>query len=144
MISIERAKPEDKESLYALFAHWDMDYVFEYEAFCESFDRVLANAENRVVIARCEGRPVGYAQFFPCDELGFCRFYEIAELLVAGDARSRGIGQAILDHIEAVARENGVAEIKLSSQTYRNRAHAFYERAGYSNFKTSKFYSKTL
>lgn len=144
MISIERAKPEDKESLYALFAHWDMDYVFEYEAFSESFDRVLANAENRVVIARSEGRPVGYAQFFPCDELGFCRFYEIAELLVAEDARSRGIGQALLDHIEAVARESGIAEIKLSSQTFRNRAHAFYERAGYSNFKTSKFYSKTL
>jgi len=144
MISIERARPEDKKTLYDLFAHWDMDFVFEYEIFSASFDRILANAENRVVIARMDGRPVGYAQFFPADELGLCRFYEIAELLVAEDARSRGVGQALLDHVEAVARENGIAEIKLSSQTFRNRAHAFYERAGYSNFKTSKFYSKTL
>jgi len=143
-MTIERAKPEDKKELYELFGDWDMDYVFDYGVFSSGFDRIVASETNIVLLAREDGKLAGYAQFFPCDELGFEPFYEIAELLVSAAERSRGIGRALLAAVEEHAQKNGIFCVKLSSQLHRSRAHVFYENSGYVNHKVSKFYEKTL
>ena len=144
MTEITYAVPEDKEGLFALFTQWDDETDFDYSIFSESFDRILSDAGNRIAIARVDGEIAGYAQFFPVDELGFAPFVEIAEFMVAPALRSRGIGAALLGRIEDAARANGIGTIKLSSQTFRTRAHVFYERMDFSNFKNSKFYEKML
>ncbi len=144
MTEISYAGPEDKEVLFALFTQWDDETNFDYAVFSESFDRIVADAGNRILIARVDGVIAGYAQFFPVDELGFKPFVEIAEFMVAPALRSHGIGSAILERIEETARANGIGTIKLSSQTFRTRAHVFYERMGFKNFKNSKFYEKIL
>ncbi len=53
--------------------------------------------------------------------------------LVTGEAnRSRGHGKAMLDHLEALAREHGCHTVALSSALHRTDAHRFYEdKAGY-------------
>lgn len=144
MTEIMYAVPEDKEGLFALFTQWDDETNFDYAVFSDSFDRIVADAGNRILIARVEGVIAGYAQFFPVDELGFKPFVEIAEFMVTPSLRSHGIGSAILERIEETARANGIGTIKLSSQTFRTRAHVFYERMGFKNFKNSKFYEKIL
>lgn len=144
MTEITYAVPEDKEGLFALFTQWDDETNFDYAVFSDSFDRIVADAGNRILIARVEGVIAGYAQFFPVDELGFKPFVEIAEFMVTPSLRSHGIGSAILERIEETARANGIGTIKLSSQTFRTRAHVFYERMGFKNFKNSKFYEKIL
>jgi GNAT superfamily N-acetyltransferase len=144
MTEISYAGPEDKEGLFALFTQWDDETNFDYAVFAESFDRIVADAGNRILIARVDGVIAGYAQFFPVDELGFKPFVEIAEFMVTPALRSQGIGSAILERIEETARANGIGSIKLSSQTFRTRAHVFYERMGFKNFKNSKFYEKIL
>lgn len=45
--------------------------------------------------------------------------------------RSGGIGAALLLAAEAFAREQGCAQLELSSNVARTRAHRFYERQGY-------------
>jgi GNAT superfamily N-acetyltransferase len=144
MIAIGYANESDKERLFSLFSQWDDDNHFDYAVFSESFDRILSDTGNRILVAREEDAIVGYVQFFPVDELGFRPFVEIAEFLVAPEVRSRGIGAALLERVEDTARANGIACLKLSSQTFRERAHAFYERHGFRNFKNSRFYEKTL
>lgn len=144
MADISYATGQDKEGLFSLFTQWDDETHFDYDVFSESFERILSDPGNRILVARESGAIVGYVQFFPVDELGFRPFVEIAEFLVSPDARSKGIGAALLERIEDTARANGIAILKLSSQTFRERAHAFYERHGFINFKNSRFYEKTL
>lgn len=143
MITIDRAAASDRDALYRLFCDWD-ETPIERTAFDASFSRVLASPSGFVLVAREGVRLVGYAQVIVCDELGFERFYEIAALLVANDARDRGIGRMLVERVETLARESDIREIKLSSQVYRSRAHVFYERQGFEFYKISKFYSKRV
>jgi len=44
--------------------------------------------------------------------------------------RSQGIGRALLDHLQRLAREAGCAKFNLDSGTQRQQAHKFYFREG--------------
>ena len=144
MITTDYANEDDGDDLYLLFSDWDGDDLCSREVFDASFDRLVSGANNMVLVAREGERLVGYAQIIACDELGFNRFYEVAALLVAKTERSRGIGRMLMERVEAIARANGIREIKLSSQVFRSRAHVFYEGLGFEFYKISKFYAKKV
>ncbi len=71
--------------------------------------------------------------------LSFGRMVYVDDLVTNEDARSRGVGAALLDWIEVEARANGATQCVLDSGTQRVRAHRFYFRQGYAitafNFK---------
>lgn len=56
--------------------------------------------------------------------------FHIAELHVRADQRGRGIGAALLDETEAIARHRGYARMSLTTTTV-NPARRLYERAGF-------------
>lgn len=53
---------------------------------------------------------------------------KIGRMAVLSEARGRGVGAAILNHLVAAARDAGMAQVKLNAQSH---ALAFYERAGF-------------
>ena len=59
------------------------------------------------------------------------RWALLSALVVDNAQRSGGIGAALLQAAEAYAREHGCAQLELSSNVVRTRAHRFYERQGY-------------
>lgn len=61
--------------------------------------------------------------------------YHIAEITVDPSLRNRGIGGALLDHVEAEARARGYARISLSTTTI-NPARRLYERHGFRVIET--------
>jgi GNAT superfamily N-acetyltransferase len=65
--------------------------------------------------------------------------------LVVGDGhRSAGIGAALLEAAEAWATEQGCRRMIVRSRVSRERAHRFYERHGYAEYKTSRTFAKEL
>lgn len=81
---------------------------------------VLAEAESVVCVAlwriienTCEGR----------------RLY-VDDLVSDESRRSRGAGKAMLDWLEARARQSGCGVLALDSGVQRSRAHHFYFREG--------------
>lgn len=52
----------------------------------------------------------------------------VDDLVTAEDARSTGVGHALLAHLEGRARELGCLELNLDSGTRRTDAHRFYLR----------------
>jgi GNAT superfamily N-acetyltransferase len=69
---------------------------------------------------------------------------EIGGLVVDESYRRRGVGRLLMEQAERWAREKGCGAICLRSNVVRKDAHAFYERIGYSNVKTSRVFHKIL
>jgi ribosomal protein S18 acetylase RimI-like enzyme len=69
---------------------------------------------------------------------------EITGLVVDSNHRSGGAGRLLVERGEEWARRRGLAVIGVRSNVIRERAHAFYERLGYTVTKTQKVFRKTL
>jgi ribosomal protein S18 acetylase RimI-like enzyme len=55
----------------------------------------------------------------------------VQALVVDSDARSSGVGEALMREAEAWAQSRKLLSVSLYSRVDRKRAHAFYERIGY-------------
>ncbi len=69
---------------------------------------------------------------------------EICGLVVDERERGAGVGRALVGAAEAWARAAGVRTIRVRSRVERDRAHAFYERDGYTRVKTQHVFEKPL
>jgi GNAT superfamily N-acetyltransferase len=69
---------------------------------------------------------------------------EVSGLVVDERFRSQRVGEHLLARAEEWARENRCQAIGLRSNVIRERAHAFYERHGYTHVKTQKAFRKQL
>jgi GNAT superfamily N-acetyltransferase len=69
---------------------------------------------------------------------------ELNALIVAEGERSLGAGAQLLAAVESWARKNGCPGMSVRSNVIRDRAHQFYLRNGYENYKTQKAFRKTL
>jgi GNAT superfamily N-acetyltransferase len=107
--------------------------------------RLAHQGERReVFVATCEDRIVGWAALL-IDEAFVEGFGAFLEGLVVDEAvRGRGIGAHLLEAVAARARERGCAEIRVQSNVIRERAHAFYERNGYTKAKAQYQLRKPL
>jgi GNAT superfamily N-acetyltransferase len=69
---------------------------------------------------------------------------EIVGLVVADGHRSRGIGTSLVNAAESWAAGKGCLALRVRSRIVRERAHAFYERAGFERIKTQHCFEKPL
>lgn len=69
---------------------------------------------------------------------------ELNGLVVADGHRSSGAGALLLVEAERWARERGCHTLNVRSNVLRTRAHHFYEKMGYENYKTQKAFRKIL
>jgi putative acetyltransferase len=89
----------------------------------------LSGANVRFFIARLAGRAVGCGALV-IDEAGRA---ELKRMFVDPAARGHGIGRAMLETIEAVARLAGVWVIQLETGVHNFEALRLYRRFGYAS-----------
>jgi GNAT superfamily N-acetyltransferase len=58
----------------------------------------------------------------------------VNDLVVTEDARGVGVGRALLDRAEALARKRGCFRMSLVTAAWRERTLAFYRREGWSDY----------
>jgi GNAT superfamily N-acetyltransferase len=137
---VRRAQPDDAEAIAALMGQ--LGYDVPAPAVTARLQRL---GERRDVFVATDGeRVVGWAAL-SIDEAFVEGFGAFLEGFVVDEAvRSRGIGVALLEAVEARARERGCGEIRVQSNVLRARAHSFYERNGYSKVKAQYQLRKAL
>lgn len=69
---------------------------------------------------------------------------QICAIVVEKNQRGTGIGKKLLEYAEKWSLDAGMTEIILYSNLIRAEAHKFYEKNGYTNLKTSKYFKKDL
>jgi GNAT superfamily N-acetyltransferase len=78
-------------------------------------------------LVQTDGEPVGCASLVWSDKT----VGEIKRMWVSPSARGQGIAKRLLEHIESVARTEGLAAIRLDTNKALTEAHALYRHAGY-------------
>jgi ribosomal protein S18 acetylase RimI-like enzyme len=69
---------------------------------------------------------------------------EIVGLVVDAEARHRGLGRALVRHVEAWAQQAGVRAMRVRSAVSRDDAHSFYNALGYRAVKRQDVFDKML
>lgn len=86
---------------------------------------VLVALEGDEVVGLCQVMVLRHFQHAG----GLCA--ELESVFVREDRRARGVGGALLEAAEALARERGCYRVQLTSNVVRTDAHRFYEAHGY-------------
>ena len=106
---------------------------------------IEAGPANCVLVADdAQGRVVGWVHVGLSAHLTDDACAEIPGLVVTEAARGAGIDADLLRAAEAWAQSHGYTQLRVRSRVERERAHRFYERAGYARDKIQLVFSKPL
>ena len=83
--------------------------------------------DYRLYAVRDNGRIVALAGIGFGTNLYYLRYLWVYDLITTEEARSKGHGKALLDHLEELARKEGCDTLALASGLQRADAHRFYE-----------------
>ena len=103
------------------------------------FDEMIVDITIRIFIAEENGRAIGYifCKLFERPEGPFTytnRFLRIEHIAVHPNAQRRGVGTALMNQADKLARELGVSKIQLDSWDFNTKAHTFFEGLGFKKF----------
>ncbi len=95
----------------------------------------LARAFARILVARVARAPVGaLLSWHVADEV------HVLDVAVAGSARRRGVGRALVSALLASARREGARLVLLEVRTSNSAAISLYGEAGFAPFHVRKGY----
>ena len=120
-----------------------LDHPTSEEAAARRIARLEHSDSDRLVLAEAGGEVVGLVVLH--ESLALERDKPAAKLsaIVVDEARrGRGIGKALVEAMEAEARERGCFVLFLTTAERRADAHAFYGRLGFEH--TGRRYAKEL
>jgi GNAT superfamily N-acetyltransferase len=140
-VNVREALPSDAERIAALCVQLGYDVPLAH------VERSLRHrdADNEIFVAIVTRVGViGWISVHASESLTSSRAGHIAGLVVEDEYRGVGIGAILLDRAERWARERGCPALSLRSNVIRERAHAFYERRGYTHKKSQHYFEKRL
>lgn len=142
-IAIRPAAPSDVPQLTVLAAQ--LGYPATEEEVQQRLLAILLEENDALWVAEIpDGSVVGWVHVHLGQVLVEPARAMVWGLVVDEAYRSRGIGELLMRQVEQWARERGCWAVSVNSNVVRERAHAFYQRLGYSHTKTQKVLRKVL
>jgi ribosomal protein S18 acetylase RimI-like enzyme len=131
--------PSDTPALVALARGTEVFKPMEITTLGEVLDDYHAGAHargDRAITYELHGKPIGFAYFGPAAMTD--RTWELWWIAVEKQTHARGIGSALLRHIESEARAAGgrLLVIETSSQQSYEPTRRFYLKHGYEQAAT--------
>lgn len=148
-MNIRQAVPADKSLLSTLCTdvqrlhaghHPDLFKMPQNDDFATAFfEEALSDPLVTVYIAEENGQALGYilCKMVERAEGPFTfamRYLLIDQISVRPELQGRGIGKALIEQAEILARELNVPRIQLDSWGFNTGAHAFFEKMGFEKF----------
>jgi GNAT superfamily N-acetyltransferase len=100
--------------------------------------------DHAVMVAVLGREVVGWGESEVCRHVQSEPYALLTGLVVKDGVRSAGVGRKLCGAIEDWAKGRGVAVLRVTSRSTRERAHNFYLRNGYTEVKLSKVFEKAL
>ena len=137
---IRRAEERDLPAVVRLFAIPDEGNLKDEDAssplpdcYREALAAIAADPANMLVVAEREGAVIGAFHLTIIQYVAYRggRVAQIENVIVDPDARSLGVGAAMMEWAIDEARRRGCFRVQLTTNKARKRAHRFYERLGF-------------
>jgi ribosomal protein S18 acetylase RimI-like enzyme len=135
-ITIVSASLEDLPSIKQLLAELteavEDTEGFDLQHFDESIHQLVRGPTNHILVARDEGRLLGFVSFNIRRTLlhpGSSGL--IDELVVEKTSRGSGVGRRLIDAAIEKCRELGCCEVEVSTEKSNTRARRFYRACGF-------------
>ena len=141
-VTIRRMQPSDAEAVADLCGQ--LGYPATASQIAHRWSAMASDSGHAVLVAVLQGQVVGWLHVATRPILEFDLSAEIWGLVVDEQQRGSGIGRALLVAAEQWAVYAGCGAMRVRSRIERSRAHAFYEREGYSRMKTQHVFQKPL
>ena len=131
------ARARDLASIVAMLADDDLGRNREdtraLETYSLAFGQIEGDVHNRVLVGEKHGVVIA------CLQLTFVRGLTrkgalralVEGVRVVASERASGVGEALMRHAVAIARDGGCKLVQLTSDKRRDRAHGFYRRLGF-------------
>jgi GNAT superfamily N-acetyltransferase len=138
-VSFRQATAADLPAMLRLLADDDVaqargGYTAEVTpAVAAAFDDIERDANNELWVGELDGEAVAMLQLtlVPGLSRGGMKRALAEAVRVRADLRGRGVGEALMRHVEDRAKAAGCGLIQLTTDRKRLAAHRFYERIGY-------------
>ena len=140
-LNIRKATVEDAAAIARLSGQ--LGYPVEARVMAERLARFLQREEHVVFVAETTD-VIGWIHGAEHELLEVGRHCEIWGLVVADGQRGKGVGRRLVEAVEQWTLSRGLAEISVRSNVIRPESHPFYERIGFSPYKTQHAYRKRL
>jgi GNAT superfamily N-acetyltransferase len=134
-MNIRLARATDAESISQLSS--ELGYTFPENRTAQILIELLSHPEHTILVAEdSEGIPVGYLHLHKYQLLFHEPIMNILGLVVDHRYEGKGIGSALIERAEEIAKQNNYSAIRANSGSHRNEAHKFYEAKGFDGTKT--------
>ena len=135
-VTFRPATAADVPALVALLADDPLGAAREgtdLSPYLAAFADIEAQPGQRLIVGEHAGRIVATAQLtiLPGLSRQGARRALVEAVRVVADLRSQGLGAALMAECEARARAAGASVLQLTTDKSRLRAHAFYDRLGF-------------
>lgn len=140
-LNIRNATIRDAASIAKLSGA--LGYPATTEDIAARLERLLRR-EDQVVFVAETNEVAGWIHAAEQEILELERFCEIWGLVVGEAQRRRGVGRRLIEAAEQWAGSRGLTKVMLRSNVLRPESHPFYERIGYTRYKTQHAYRKSL
>lgn len=101
------------------------------ERYSYMLDDMLAHGYRMVAVYEGE-HCVGVSGIWVATKIYSGRYLELDNVVVADTHRSKGIGKLLTDFVQELALAEGCETLMLDAYLENEKAHAFYEREGFS------------
>jgi GNAT superfamily N-acetyltransferase len=131
--TVRDATYADSPAIASLLA--ELGYPMEGAALAGRLRRILERGDEMILIAEDAeegGGPVGMLSLHVFPVLAYAEdLAMIMALVVTERSRGTGVGRALIERAEAIARERRASRLMVTTHVRRADAHAFYERLGF-------------
>ncbi|WP_045877244.1 GNAT family N-acetyltransferase [Pseudofrankia sp. DC12] len=146
-ITVQPASQDDAEDLAALMVELDTFYgappTEDAAVLAAQIQRLLFGPipAAYVLLAREEDRLVGMASYsYLWPAAGVTHSLFLKELYVSEAARRHGVGRLLMEHLRAIATEQGCSRVEWTTDTENTGAQAFYGALGTRVHASKVFY----
>ncbi|MGH1360601.1 MAG: GNAT family N-acetyltransferase [Burkholderiaceae bacterium] len=149
MLDIQTVSPANVSLVVPLVQeYWAFEAIDGFDAgqIVAQLSRLSADEQRGAAwVAMDDGKAVGYVivvYVFSLEHLGLTA--EVDELYLRAGDRNRGIGQALMQAVEAAAVRAGCSNLSLQVSRTNENARRFYRRAGFVDRPQYQLLEKTL
>lgn len=121
-----------------------LGYDGDPAAVAQRLQALRASSEHAVWVAELADQVQGWVHVFRAMRMESDAFAEIGGLVVAQQLRGSGLGRLLVQACADWARVQGLARLRVRTNTQRQATHQFYQHLGFAALKSQQVFTLIL